>query len=183
MSSCSWVKFRKGGSCTWRGCILALSSVQFSCSVVSDSLQPCGLQHTKPPCPSPTPGSHWGPVSFWHKNQPFYGQICDMMIWCFCHSFWERAVGKESANNAGDLGSIPGLERSPGEGHGNPLQYSCLENSKDKGAWQATVHGVAKSWTRPSDFHFTWKRDSERLPQNSRALSPRRGNTQASSLD
>jgi len=54
---------------------------------------------------------------------------------------------KESACNLGDLGSIPGLGRSPGAGHGNPLQYSCLENSMDRGAWQATVHGVAKSQT------------------------------------
>ena len=46
--------------------------------------------------------------------------------------------------NAGDLGSIPGLERSPGEGNGNPLQYSCLENSMDRGAWWATVHGVTE---------------------------------------
>ena len=56
--------------------------------------------------------------------------------------------GKESACNAGDQGSVPGSGRSPGEGNGNPLQYSCLENSMDRGAWQATVHGVAKSWTR-----------------------------------
>ena len=54
---------------------------------------------------------------------------------------------KASARNAGDLGSIPGLGKSPGEGNGNPLQYSCLENPMDGGAWQATVHGVAKSWT------------------------------------
>ena len=59
--------------------------------------------------------------------------------------------GKESACNAGDVGSVPGLGRSPGEGDGNPLQYSCLENSMDTGAWQATVHGVAKSGTRLSD--------------------------------
>ena len=52
---------------------------------------------------------------------------------------------KASAYNAGDLGSIPGLGRSPGEGHGNPLQYSCLESPMDGGAWQAIVHGVAKS--------------------------------------
>ena len=55
--------------------------------------------------------------------------------------------GKESTCNAGDLGSIPGLGRSPGGGHGNPLQYSCLENPMDRGDWQATVHGVAKSRT------------------------------------
>ena len=53
----------------------------------------------------------------------------------------------ESAYNAGDLGLIPGLGRSPGEGNGYPLQYSGLENSMDRGAWQATVHGVAKSLT------------------------------------
>ena len=52
---------------------------------------------------------------------------------------------KVSACNAGDLGSIPGLGRSPGEGNGNLLQYSCLENPMDRGAWWATVHGVAKS--------------------------------------
>ena len=62
---------------------------------------------------------------------------------------------KESACNVGDLGSIPWLGRSPGEGNGYPLQYSCLENSMDRGAWQAIVHGVAKSWTWKSDFHFT----------------------------
>ena len=57
-----------------------------------------------------------------------------------------------SAYNAEDLGSIPGLRRSPGEGNGTPLQYSCLENPMDGGTWKATVHGVAKSQTRLSDF-------------------------------
>ena len=52
--------------------------------------------------------------------------------------------GKESASNARDLGSIPELGRFPGEGNGNPLKYSCLENSTDRGAWQAIVHGVTK---------------------------------------
>ena len=52
---------------------------------------------------------------------------------------------KESACNAEDLGSIPGLKRSPGGDYGNPLQYSCLENPMDRGGWQATVHGVTKS--------------------------------------
>ena len=59
--------------------------------------------------------------------------------------------GKESAYNAGDPGLVPGLGRSPGKGNGNPLQYSCLENAMDRGAWQATVHGVAKSWTQLSN--------------------------------
>ena len=53
----------------------------------------------------------------------------------------------ESACNEGDLSSIPGSRRSPGEENGNPLQYSCLENPMDRRAWQATVHGVTKSWT------------------------------------
>ena len=55
--------------------------------------------------------------------------------------------GKESACNAGDPASIPGSERSPGEGNGNPLQYSCLKNSMDIGAWQATAHGASESDT------------------------------------
>ena len=54
------------------------------------------------------------------------------------------SVGKESACNAEDPGSVPGSGRSPGEGNGNPLQYSCLENPMDRGVWQATVHGVAR---------------------------------------
>ena len=57
---------------------------------------------------------------------------------------------KESVCNDGDLGSMPELGRSPGRGHGNPFQYSCLENPMDGGACQATAHGVAKSWTQPS---------------------------------
>ena len=62
------------------------------------------------------------------------------IIWgCPCSS-----VGKESACNAGDPGLIPGLGKFPGEGNGNPLQYSCLENPMDRGAWWPTVHGVAR---------------------------------------
>ena len=64
--------------------------------------------------------------------------------------FPDSSVGKESACNAGDLGLIPGLGRSPGEGKGYPLQYSGLENSMN-----CIVHGVAKSWTRLSYFHVT----------------------------
>ena len=63
---------------------------------------------------------------------------------------------KVSACNAGDLGSIPGLGKSPGERNGNPFQYSCLENPMDREAWQGTVHGVAKSQTRLSDFTLTF---------------------------
>ena len=64
---------------------------------------------------------------------------------------------KASASNVGDLGSIPGLGRSPGEGNGNPLQYSCLKNPMDKGAWWATVHGVAKTQTRLSNLTFDFQ--------------------------
>ena len=63
---------------------------------------------------------------------------------------------KASASNVGDLGLIPGSGRSPGEGNGNPLQYSCLENPMDREAWWAVVHGVAKSRTWLSDFPFTF---------------------------
>ena len=58
---------------------------------------------------------------------------------------------KESAHKAGDPGLIPGSGTSPGEGNGNPLQYSCLENSMDRGAWWAIVHGITKSQARLSD--------------------------------
>ena len=67
-----------------------------------------------------------------------------------CH--YGSSDGKASAHNEGDPGSIPGSGRSPGEGNGIPLQYSCLENPMDEGAWWATVHGVPKSQTRLSDF-------------------------------
>ena len=66
-------------------------------------------------------------------------------------SFPGGSDSKKSACNAGDLGSVPELGRSPGELNGNPLQYSCLENSMDRGAWWATVHGVTKSWALLSD--------------------------------
>ena len=70
----------------------------------------------------------------------------DLNYYCFTTGlgFTRSSVSKESACNAGDPGSIPGLGRSPGEGNGNPLQYSCLENPMDRGTWQATVYGVAR---------------------------------------
>ena len=70
-------------------------------------------------------------------------------------SFPGGSAGKESACNVGDLGSIPGLGRSSEEGNDYSLQYSCLESSMDRGAWQATVHGVTKSQTQLSNFHFS----------------------------
>ena len=77
-------------------------------------------------------------------------------LYIFLKGFPDGSEDKASACDAGDLGLIPGLGRSPGEGNGNPLQYSCLENPMDRGALWATVHGVAKSRTRPSDFTFTF---------------------------
>ena len=69
--------------------------------------------------------------------------------------FYGSQGGQESACQAGDSGLIPGLGRSPGGGDGHPLQCSCLENPMDRGAWWAPVHGVAKSWTRLSDWTAT----------------------------
>ena len=71
------------------------------------------------------------------------------------HDFPGGSNDKASAYNMGDQGSIPGSGRSPGEGNGNPLQHSCLENPMDGGAWQSTVHRVVKSRTRLSNFTFT----------------------------
>ena len=84
-----------------------------------------------------------------------------LIIFIYLLSFPGGLDGKESACNAGGSGSILGSGRSPGERNGNPLQYSCLENFMDGGAWWATVHGVAKNWARLSNlhFHFTWKRN------------------------
>ena len=71
-----------------------------------------------------------------------------------------------SYNNAGDLGLIPGSGRSPGEGNGNSLQYSCLENPMDQRAWWATVHGVTKSRTRLTDFMLhTWQVHQSLVPE------------------
>ena len=94
------------------------------------------------------------------KERPFLYIPCHFRIFknmsmfgpsqTFLMGFPDSSVGKESTCNVGDLGLIPGLERSPWEGKGYPLQYSGLENSMD-----CIVHGVTKSWTWLSDFHFT----------------------------
>ena len=92
------------------------------------------------PCPSP--GDLPDP---WSIIMMFDGKV-----WKNGHFPGGKEVVKKSLANAEDirdLGSIPGLERSPGEGHGNPLQYSCLENPMDRGAWWATVQGVTESQT------------------------------------
>ena len=90
----------------------------------------------------------------WMSLSPDFHLICSLnsIRYFLKGHFLERA-------SLGDPSSIPGSGRSPGEGNGNPLQYSCLENSMDGEAWWATVHGVAKSQTWLSDFiffHFLW---------------------------
>ena len=87
-------------------------------------------------------GKPWG--------KAFFGSMFGVFLW----GGSVVARRKAFACNAGDLGSFPGSGRSSGEGNGNPLQYSCLENPLDREAWQATVHGIAKSQTRLSDFTF-----------------------------
>ena len=89
---------------------------------------------------------HWW--SLWFLWQP----LSDLFDNGLVSSDWDT---NESACNAGDLGLIPGLGRSPGGGHGKPFQYSCLENFMARGSWQAAAHGVAKSQTRLRDFHVT----------------------------
>ena len=145
----------------------------FSCSVMSDSLWPHGLQHTRLPCPSPTPRacSNSCPLSLqchptisssvfpfssclqsFPASRSFPNELVLHIRWSNYWNFPGGSDGKASAYNAGDLGSIPGSGRSPGEGNGNPLQESCLEDPMDGGAWWAIVHGVAKSRTWLSDF-------------------------------
>ena len=80
--------------------------------------------------------------------------ICCLICLFSSTGFPGSSDGKESPFNGRDLGSTPGLGRSPKEGNGNSLQYSGLENSMDRGFWQATVYGVAKSQTQWSNFHI-----------------------------
>ena len=99
---------------------------------------------------------HW---SCWEKGTVFpQGTVekkrCSSE-WSYEYPTWDSFLGgwddKESACNAGDLGSIPESERSPGGGKGNPLQYPCLENPMDRGAWWTSVHGVAKRLSQLSN--------------------------------
>ena len=93
----------------------------------------------------------WAPEHLPCTSHPVWmGSFCICCFLCFLGS----SFGKESAYNAGGPGWIGGLGRSPGEGNGNPLKYSFLENSMDRWAWGASVHGVAKSLTPLSDFDF-----------------------------
>ena len=91
------------------------------------------------------------PVWFLHGKIPWRRDKLSTTVFL---GFPAGSAGKKSACNAGDLGSIPGLGRSPEEGNSYAFKYSGLENSMDRGAWQATVHGVTKSQTQLSDFYF-----------------------------
>ena len=191
------------------GDTVQLSSVQFSRSVMSDSLQPHELQHAGPPCPSPTPGVHSDlrPLSQWchpaisssvipfsslgqsknsmesnhceyinciHGHTSDLYQLPQFPTWVNshiqCHNFlsnfrYPRPLPLPHPANLASLmawsvknppemqeidlstvglGSIPGSGRSPGEGNGYPLQYSCPGNPIDRGVWWATVHGVTR---------------------------------------
>ena len=106
-------------------------------------------------------GSHPPLVS---ERQRQRSVISLLFLWPFIFS--GGSDGKESPCNAGDMGLFPGLGRSPGEGNGKPLQYSCLENSVDRGAWWAIVHGVTESdmseWlththTHTHNFPLIWR--------------------------
>ena len=100
-----------------------------------------------------TTSTTWGPSRIGKINRAFLAGLTP--IWGYSqYRGWSGSEVKASAYNEGDLGSIPGSGRSPGGGNGNPLQYPCLENPKDRGAWWATVHGVAKSRTQLSNFTF-----------------------------
>ena len=102
---------------------------------MSDSSQPHGLQPTRLLHPWEFPGKSTGVGC--HKHHYYY------VAW----GFPGDAVVNNLPTNAGDVGSIPGSGRSLGAGNYNPFQYSCLENPMDRGAWQAVVYRVAKSWT------------------------------------
>ena len=136
---------------------------------MSNSLWPHGLQHTRLLCPSLSPGvcsnslSRWCYLTFSSSAALFFclqsfpasGSFPVSQLFTSGEDFLGGSDSKASVYNVGDLGLIPGLGRSSGEGNGNPLQYSCLENPMDGEAWYAIVHGVAKSWTRLSNFTFT----------------------------
>ena len=92
------------------------------------------------------------------KPQIIFTRTLEYNCMSLYFSFPGGSDGKESACNAGDLGSIPGLERSPAEGNGNPLQYSCLESSMDTRAWWAAFCGVTKNTTEQLIFSFLNKK-------------------------
>ena len=135
------------------------------CSPVS-FLNPHGLYPTRLLCPWDLPGKNIEVhCHFLLHSSTVITTFPDYFL--FAGSLPEKHLSggsdsKASACNAGGPGSSPRSGRSPGEGNGNPLQHSCLENPMDGGAWEATVHGVTKSRTRLSAFTFTPEKQSPR---------------------
>ena len=111
---------------------------------------------------------------------------CRQTLYCLSHQGscrFSRLVVKTPPAKEGDLrdsGLIPGSGRSPGEGKGNPLQYSCLENPMDWGAWWATIHGIAKSRTLLSDFCVFCVCDMKDPLEKERVMVQKHGNSQSS---
>ena len=100
---------------------------------------------------TPLPQVNTCPTERNFSNDSFL-RNCPYAIWKLSESLVPGgSEGKESICNARDLSCIPGSDRFPGEGNGYPLQYSCLENPMDRGAWQVTVHGISKSQTQLQD--------------------------------
>ena len=169
-----------GLSCSIQGLQVA------ACGVSSDpgvnpgppELGAWSLSHwttTDAPCPGPCDGAF--SVSLMGQGVPnTWSNILGGSVWVLLDlltSEWRfpgGSDGKESACNVGDLGSIPGSGRSPGEGSGYPLQYSCLRSPVYRGAWRATVHGVAKSWTQRKQLstaqHLNENTEESRLPSS-----------------
>ena len=103
--------------------------------------------------PFPSPGDLPDPgIEPESLTSPALGSRFFYLIISFGEGFPGGSMVKNLPANAGNSGSIPGSGRSPGEGNGNSVQYSCLENPMDRGVWQATVHEVTNSWTQLSDF-------------------------------
>ena len=136
----------------------------------SPALQADALTSEPPGKPLSLPYANWASQEGCLFHLRFSFQSSDFLLFHFCGLFLSLSFshhrfrllfpiqgfpGDSISKESACLGSISGLGRSPGEGNGNPFQYSCLENPMDGGAWWATVHGVANSRTRPSDQHFT----------------------------
>ena len=121
--------------------------------------------------PPPTPASH--PQRVWIYCQDHEPQV--PLFTAHCLKVYREvggSDGKESAHSVGDSGLIPGSGRSPEEGNGTPLQYSCLENSMERGAWWATVHGVIKSWTWLSNSYFHFHAENSIIRSEIQACLP-----------
>ena len=164
-----------------------------SYSAVSDSLQPHGLQPTRPLCPwgfsrqdywsgLPCPPGHLPKPGIEPRSPKLQADClppepsgkhsfflrCSQkslkVVLCYCQGFHGGSDSKESTCKAGDPGLVFGLGRSSGKGNGFPLQYSCLKNSMDRGAWRATVHGVTKIWTQLTNLDSIFKSTDITLP-------------------